>query len=323
MVKRNWYPPEMKAAFFEVKKLPLYFKTPQGKECRAKNYYGILDVSKGTILSAVSGDYKIISNLDAYYGADQIVREVFRDIRLEDMEFFNLYLPETRSFMHLDLIRPGRKISPFDDDPWTAFLRITNSYNRLHSLSYEIGFCRWICQNGMIYDSKSIKFSVNHCGRIDLNDLYLRRHLGQIHDIESRFSLRLREMRDFSLSPESIPQIFFTVFPMLSGHDYDKLSSKQTERVLQRKRQVEELAKSYTEEMGCNAYAMLNILTDFASYPDPEKDRRGPLSGVYQKRIGVWMDEFYRDVIKNRKPVSEYVSPDALATVNFEVKKPR
>ena len=320
MVKRNWCPPEAEKAFFEVSKVPLYFKTPEGKERRAKNYYGICDTANGKILSAVSNGYKIVSNLDAFLGAEMIVREVFRDIRLKNMQFFNLYLPWTRSFMRLDLVCPGTKISPFENDPWTAFLRITNSYNRLYALSYEIGFCRWICQNGMIYGSKSIKVSFDHCDRIDLDAGHIRARLGQIRDIESEFSLRLHEMRDFPIPRESVPEIFFSVFPMQTGKDPGALSSIRQERICRRKQQIQQLAESYTAEMGCNAYAMLNILTDFATFPEPGSGRGNPLSGFYQKRIGKWMDEFGSKVIKGGMSLHKFIPPEARETAEMVMK---
>lgn len=91
-----------------------------------------------------------MTNQQAYDQASDIMKKVFQTTRLEDLICLNVTMPSSRSFCHIDLIHKDADFLPWENDKWTAFLRITNSYNRTRLLRFEPGFCRWICLNGMI-----------------------------------------------------------------------------------------------------------------------------------------------------------------------------
>ena len=51
------------------------------------------------------------------------------------------------------------------------FLRVTNSYNKTQAVRIETGICRWICRNGMIFGTQSIRFrDPHHRSKIQLMD---------------------------------------------------------------------------------------------------------------------------------------------------------
>lgn len=41
---------------------------------------------------------------------------------------------------------------------------VNNGYNKTSCLKYQLGFCRWICQNGLVFESKSVDFVFTHKG---------------------------------------------------------------------------------------------------------------------------------------------------------------
>jgi hypothetical protein len=49
------------------------------------------------------------------------------------------------------------------------FIRVTNSYNGLRALAFDIGFYRKVCKNGLILPDSIIHFEFNHMWR-DIGD---------------------------------------------------------------------------------------------------------------------------------------------------------
>lgn len=316
MVKRNWIAPKEEECFFPVKRIPLYFADQEKKLHTAKRFYGILDVKRNEVISTVSDHYSLIANEKAYKMAENIVRNVFADTRLEDMQFFNLIQPRTRSFMLLDLIRTNTPINPFSNDSWIAFLRIKNSFNRMYALTYEIGFCRWICLNGVIFGSKSIKISLDHTKKAPLLSENIQHRIGQIQDLEKKFNADLQRLRKFEITERTMKEIFCMIFPVEHTTVKEKLSQTKCENLLDKKNRMESLVKDYTNEMGTNAYALLNILSDYASFPQNDSQNRF-LAGCYQKKVGDWMNDFQQTVIGGKKTLENYVTQDAKDALTY------
>ena len=142
-------------------------------------------------------------------------------------------------------------------------MRIINSYNKTACLKYQFGFCRWICQNGMIFESKSVDFVFTHTKGI-VSEARIRQQLA-------------------AAARERIGEI----------------------------RSLEE----YYSQFGANAYAAMNVLTDFASYP------KG-LSGVstvpvLQAKAGAWIDEFVEASDKPGFNMTNYLGADAIETATW------
>jgi hypothetical protein len=73
------------------------------------------------------------------------------------------------------------------------------------------------------------------------------------------------------------------------------------------KSSAESLVKKYDDEMGANAYALFNALTDFASRPPSLRDFRRAEHSM-QTQAGRWLREFDELLQKNPKPnLTEYL----------------
>ena len=73
-----------------------------------------------------------------------------------------------------------------------------------------------------------------------------------------------------------------------------KSISPTTKKLLREKAKlVKKLSKDYFSEMGNNAYAIFNVLTDFATYPE-YADNTSIHIHSYQKIVGRWADELIR-----------------------------
>lgn len=302
--------------FFPVNKVPLFYRDSWGISRLVPNHYGIQNLDNGHLISVVSKDYRMITNEEAYYRAEDIVSEVFNDTHLQDMQLFNLRQTQTRSCMILDLISPGKGIVQSPDtydkeDCWKAFLRITNSYNSRLTLSYELGFCRDICYNGMIFSPESVRMTFVHGRRLQDNLINLKGRIGKIRDLEKRMSSSLQQLSQLELSGEDMLPMFLKVFPLsftVKDKNKDEIkkmvgkwSNVQVDNLMKMYAKVNNLIDSYKKEMGTTAYAMLNVLTDYASFPR-EEDKPTYLSGNFQRRAGAWMDDVsqYAKVHENK-----------------------
>ena len=224
----------------------------------------------------------------------------------------------------VDLIRKlddGNVISfqPFDDDdPWTAFIRIINSYNKTSCLKYQLGFCRWICQNGMIFESKSVDFVFTHTkgvvseARIQQQlAAAARERIGEIRTLEDQFIATLRKLKNHSVPQSVMLSLACKVFNLhLTRDEANKMSNAERKKAVAFVQKIKEDTKEYYKQFGANAYAAMNVLTDFASYP------KG-LSGmntvpVLQAKAGAWIDDF---VTASEKPgfnMTAYLGVDAI-----------
>ena len=64
----------------------------------------------------------------------------------------------------------------------------------------------------------------------------------------------------------------------------------QNEGMKRKGEQITRLGDEYFNEMGSNAYAMMNVLTDYASFPAWPKNPTNYIDG-YQHRVGRWVDD--------------------------------
>ena len=249
-----------------------------------------MDVERQHPFAVVTDDYELVTNRAAYERAAEVMKKVFRTQQLADMECLNVTMPRSRSFCHIDLIHRTSTFSPWEQDKWSAFLRITNSYNRTRLLRFELGFCRWICLNGMIFGSKSIEFSYAHSRRgMDRVDRFVE-NIGDIRKLEESLSERLHQLKRFNLSEQEMLPLVCRVFGI--EVDADVLGRKRrVQELLDLRKQVDRLTQAYFSEMGSNGYAALNVLTDFASRPTGVISPEASMHGL-QQRVGSWMDDF-------------------------------
>jgi hypothetical protein len=64
----------------------------------------------------------------------------------------------------------------------------------------------------------------------------------------------------------------------------------QKESLKHKAEQIARLSDEYFNEMGDNAYAMMNVLTDYASFPAWPKNPTNYIDG-YHHKVGRWVDE--------------------------------
>jgi hypothetical protein len=283
----NYKPTDPKVAFFPVELRPLYMAGKQPQQyTQLKRHFAVVDVENDSAFSVVTDQYKLISNADAYELAESVMGRVFGSIKRDDMECFNITMPVSRSFCHIDLIRKGSSFHPWEQDSWTAFLRISNSYNKTRKLKFEIGFCRWLCMNGMIFGSKSVDISYSHMKRNTEQIEKFAENIGDIRKMELELVEGLKHLRRYYVPEEEMLPIACKAFGIRT--DAASLKNKKRSGDLFKFRQaVSRATREYFGELGPQGYSALNVLTDYATRPEGVLSRESSIDGL-QKKAGDW-----------------------------------
>ena len=304
----KWQPKDPREAFFPVEMRPLYMPTSEGLESfkALTRHFAVVDVGRETVFSVVTDDYQLITNEEAYNKADEVMRKVFHTTKAEDMECLNITMPKTRSFCHIDLIHKSTDFRPWEDDKWVAFLRISNSYNRTRLLRFELGFCRWICMNGMIFGSKSVEFSYAHTRRGMNRVERFEDNIGDIRKIEATLTESLHQLKRYYVPPEEMLPIVCKAFDIIATRE-DMQKARRVESLTAIRDQVKGLTESYFTGLGPHGYAALNVLTDYATRPSGVIAPESSMHGLQQKASN-WMENFVSAIKKADFSFDKYLA---------------
>ena len=316
MITRNWTRKDPSEVMFPVETRPVFWENRYGRRTTIRGQYAIIDTERENTLAVVTDKYQLISNEEAYNLADLIIRGVFNNRTIDDFVCYNVRLSRSRGSCIIDLIIPNNFSQLFGDEKesWTPFLRITNSYNRKSVLRYEIGFCRWICLNGCIFGQKGFTISIRH-DELDYYGNYqkiideARSKMGNIDSIWQTIMERLESLRAIDISQLMVLPLFCKIFGIKI--DKDKITPTQEESLAVRATQILHSAQEYFQEMGNNAYALFNVMTDYASFPANMSETSITIHNL-QHRVGSWVDEFLDEYNKEGFSLSKYIGEEAM-----------
>ncbi|TFG61292.1 MAG: DUF932 domain-containing protein, partial [Nitrospirales bacterium] len=131
----------------------------------------IVNTKTNRVLAVVSRDYRLVTNREALNWAYQCCQTVFPETKPGEWEVKASDAPATGGHCFIDLVHNSTaldfKFVPAKDRPdaFGPFIRVTNSYNGLRALAFDIGFYRKVCTNGMILPESMIRFKFNHLQR--------------------------------------------------------------------------------------------------------------------------------------------------------------
>ena len=144
---------------------------------RAKRYRAVVPVYSGVDgdpFAIVTDRYRLIRNEDVIDLGHEAFERLFGSHCRARMTVFNVVTATGRGSFFADFTAPeldcsiriprsNGSIEP-NGDPTRHifFLRTVNSYNRTQAVRLEVGICRWICRNGMIFGKQSIQFRDPH-----------------------------------------------------------------------------------------------------------------------------------------------------------------
>jgi hypothetical protein len=176
-------------------------------------------------------------------------------------------------------------------DPYTPFLRVTNSLNGARALRFDIGFMRKHCSNGVIFEEEVATIKASH-SKEALAQLQIEitgRSLPQMWDEFSKF---LTTVRSFTMNSDQSTLALKTVLHLPNPKPDDKPARKEALDALAA--DFSARLSGYRQELGENAYAVFNTLTDIAARP-PELPCFQQTRDTIERRSGRWLKDLARE----------------------------
>lgn len=283
------FPVAMQPVYLERKRENLF----QNDYRPVPGFKAIVAEDDGHVFSVVAKDYRLVTNEEALELGEVCFGEVFKVIRPEDLSVFNIIMPKTRSFCHVDFTHPETNFELFDKDQWFPYLRVTNSYNRMFALNFDLGFCRGICRNGVIFGRKNIEFKFYHSKTSKDPVVKFKLRAGEFSVLEKQFIESLRNLKRFHVPPKLMWPLACKVFGFNAP---DSPTPRQKEIMEEKRVAISDLSDRYFPELGENGYAALNVLTDYASRPVGMVSVEGNIDGL-QRKSGAWVTEFVDAIV--------------------------
>jgi len=251
----------------------------------------VVDKERGTIFAVVSKDYRLITNEEALSAGRRCFGRLLQlKGEPDNLEVFNILMPESRAHCRIDLIREGDKIV-FGREEYRAFLRVTNSYNKTRVLSFDLGFCRSICENGVIFGAESVSFTFCHTNDAVGQEIEFRVRGDKFKRLREAFISTCKGLAAYPVKRGKAVALMARALEIKFGLSRKgKALEKAREKRDEFRKSAEKLIWKYCDELGENAYAVFNACTDYASNPGEDKSRH--LIDTYQRRAGKWATGF-------------------------------
>ena len=299
---------------FPVKEHPVfaYVKDSSGeRHLSIPDKKAIVNVNNNRVLGVVGRGYRLITNREALNWAYKCCASVFPATKPTEWQVESTDAPSTAGYCHIDLchnstaldfafVRPEQRPEAFG-----PFIRVTNSYNGLRALSFDIGFHRKICRNGMIVPQSVIRFSFNHLQRDIGENIRFEIAHDKLNQVRTSISRYFEILQNCKISRVHFDSLVMNALSLKRPEPWNPKSRAGTEwQVL-----TSGLSKTndrYANDLGENAYAVFNSMTDFASHPPSNRcvyrDRHS-----FQKLAGAWLAAFSDQCSKADFSIERYL----------------
>lgn len=282
---------------FPVRTVGVFAELCEGVEASRQRIPGkkaIVNCTNGRVISVVSDKYQVVTNRDAVDYAFRCCKAAFPEVPEDSWDINGTDAPLTGGHCHFDLTHSSAKLQ-FDwvsasqrPDAYGPFIRVTNSYNRKRALGFNIGFMRKVCSNGMILPQSSISFSLNHNTKKIPERIEFETSKSRFQNMKASFLDFLDPLQKCPIPSEFIPRISLLALRVQAPEN----PSKRAEAAwTDFNKHVESLSEKYACEIGENAYALLNVVSDLASRPAEAGLQRRERHSL-QRLAGAWLARF-------------------------------
>jgi hypothetical protein len=282
--------------FFPIEEAPVFASvTCNGKvtDIRVPHRKALVAADTGDIVGIVGAGYQVFTNQQAVTLCHKFCLEAFPDTKPSEWTFVEGHGPGTRSWAAMDIHHRAHAMNLWGNDggpseTFTPFVRITNSYNGSRALRIDVGFLREHCSNGVIFEQEAATLTVPHT-RQGIHSLKVARPFAGMSALREEFSKTLAGVRAVAITPDEGRQLVRQV----TGWPQLQENPKSWERTEQEKldADLETRLSSYFHELGENAYAAFNTMTDIASRP-PQSPRFRRDRATLERRAGAWLRNF-------------------------------
>jgi len=292
---------------FPLEKRPIFTNLEKGKQISIPGKVVLMNSNTEQPISVVSKNYELITNEEAYNYGKNCMKTLFNISNDSDIELFNIIAPIKNSFCHIDLTSPKCSFEVFGEKH-LPFIRITNSYNKIFSLSFKIGVCRFICKNGLIFDEDAIWFKYNHVkGTKKEIDFEIKKD--EFNAIINKFKSDVEYLQKYKINYNEPFLIFCKALGLRFNinNTNKSLKEKAILKLENFKNQFNSVLEKYTIEFGHNYYALYNTITElgskgFAGEPSPVLRINS-----WQRSASYWLDNFTNLIRNGNIDYSEYL----------------
>jgi hypothetical protein len=299
---------------FPVAEHPVFSTVPDGPGERRITIPGkkaIVNLAQNRVVGIVGRDYRLVSNRVALELAHQCCRTVFPATSPAEWEVSAADGPATGGHCTIDLTHNSAALDfsllPAEEKPevFGPFIRVTNSYNGMRALGFDIGFHRKVCKNGLILPQSIIRFKFTHSRR-DLRDaIEFEVARDQLAETTHSFQEYLRALTECPIDRVEFEPLIDAVL-LIRPPAALKDGSRDAADWGELRTRLREVADRYHEQLGENAYAVFNAITDFASHPPVNRLLQRERHSL-QRRAGQWLTDFSQTCRAPGFKVSEYV----------------
>ncbi len=290
---------KLEDVLFPVDEHPVFvsFTDPNGeRRLPVPEKKAIVNRNNQRVLGIVSRDYRLVSNQEALNLAYRCCEKVFPETKSGEWEVKTTDAPATAGYCHLDLVHNSTALDfravPAAERPemFGPFIRVTNSYNGLRALAFDVGFYRKVCKNGMIIPDTIIRFRFTHSPRDIGKSIEFNVAHDQLAKFKNSFSTFIGALQDCKVGRAAFEPFICGVL-LLRRPEAAKPDSHEAAHWQTLNNQIGEMSDRYAGELGENAYAVFNAVTEFASHPPVNRcvhrDRHG-----LQRLAGSWLNTF-------------------------------
>ncbi len=247
-------------------------------------------------VGVVSRNYRLVTNRRALSMAHDCCRAIFPDTGPSEWQVHHMEAPRTLSSCCIDLrhcttaldfslLAPDQRPEAFG-----PFVRVMNSYNGQCALTFYIGFMRKVCSNGLILPDAVITLRFNHL-RPDIEEaLTFPGNENRLAELRASLSGWVAVLGKHELPARQFRRLVMAALGLSRPKHADRDGRVEAAwKALEAS--VAALCDRYAGELGLNAYAALNAMTDFASHP-PDNPCVYRHRHSLQQRAGAWTRDF-------------------------------
>jgi hypothetical protein len=299
---------------FAVEEHPVFVSIPEkGGERRlaVPEKKAIVNRANKHVLGIVSRGYRLVSNSEALDLTYKCCRTLFPETAPGEWSVTTVDAPSTGGSCHIDLTHNSAALNfnavmPEErPEVYGPFIRVTNSYNGLRALGFDIGFYRKVCKNGMIIPDTIIRFNFTH----------LRRDIGEtirfviakdrLAKLKATFTNSIASLRTCEVARAQFEPMVRRVLQLRPPKPL-KPNTPYESDWLALNDHIVEMSTRYAYELGENAYAVFNVITEFSSRPPLNRCVHRDRNSL-QRLAGSWLTSFN---VACRKPdfsISKYL----------------
>ncbi|HKY93076.1 MAG TPA: DUF932 domain-containing protein [Nevskiaceae bacterium] len=283
---------------FDVEERAMWTEGAGSKLVRVPDRRAIVNTGNGRIVGVVGRDYRLVTHRQALEWARECCRVAFPQTRESEWEVRGVDAPATGGHCFIDLVHCTGALDfalvPGADRPEAhgPFVRVTNSYNGVRALSFDIGLHRKVCNNGLILPETLVEMRFQHRRGELPETLDFEVHRERLARATADFSALMATLRATRVRrEEAVSQVIDALQFREPGED------DATETQWDDWREFELIVQMkfilYAHELGENAYALFNVITDLATRP-PELPRQRRERHTLQRLAGLWLAGFRR-----------------------------